>query len=549
MPLIRALGSAVGTALRGTLRLTRGTAIGGRWMRQGMMRIRDRGAAGEVGMKRLLDLHAASYAGDALITIGLAGTIFFSAGAAEARSKVALYLLVTMVPFALLAPVVGPLLDHFRHGRRYALAATMLGRAFLAWLISDYINDFGLYPAAFGVLALSRAYGVARSAAVPRLLPERLGLSEANARASVYGTIAATAATPIGVAAFQVGPQWTLRIASVIFLIGMVNALRLPPRADSDAPESMPWLFRLGLLRRARRGEKVLSGRPVIAAVIGSATFRALYGFLLLFGAFALKSGDLHTDVLGIRLSTGFALGLVGGALAVGTFLASAVGTRLRIQRPAALQAGWLVIAAAVGLLTALRFSLLMVSLLAMVVAIGNGLSKIAADAAIQERIDERVRASAFAHSETILMLAWVAGSGLGLIPIHGRLGFTLAAGLAVLFAARAVLVAGRLRHEKLSGRSDPVNRQPANRAPSPSPSSPSRSASAPRTSSPRPSSASGSSSASPAEPATPAPPPPTAGVPPAGEDEPPPGFHIYRPSAPDPRDGPRPTWPEPGNR
>jgi hypothetical protein len=531
MPLIRTFGYVVGAALRGAGRLTRGTAIGGRWMRRGMVRIRDRGAAGEVGMKRLLDLHAASYAGDALITIGLAGTIFFSAATSEARGKVALYLLVTMVPFALLAPVVGPLLDHFRHGRRYALAATMLGRAFLAWLISDYIHDFGLYPAAFGVLALSRAYGVARSAAVPRLLPERLGLSEANARASVYGTIAATVVTPIGVAAFQVGPQWPLRIASVIFLVGMVNALRLPPRADSDAPESMPRLFQLGL-RRARKGGKVLSGRQVTAAVVGSATFRALYGFLLLFGAFALKSGDLHTDLLGIHLSTGFALGLVGGALAVGTFLASAVGARLSIRRPAGLQAGWLIVAAAVGLLTTLRFSLLMVSLLGLVVAIGNGLSKIAADAAIQERIDERVRASAFAHSETILMLAWVAGSGVGLVPIHGRVGFAVAAGFAVLAAARAVLVAGRLRHEKLSGRS--VARPGSASSP------PARPTSSP-----------------PARP-TSAPPARPTSAPPAGSaaDEPPPGFHIYRPSATDPRNSregstgqPRPTWPEPGNR
>jgi hypothetical protein len=154
----------------------------------------------------------------------------------------------------------------------------------MPWLISDYIHDLGLYPAAFGVLALSRAYGVARSAAVPRLLPARLGLSEANARASIYGTIAATALTPVGVAAFKVGPQWPLRIASVVFLIGMVSALRLPPRADSDPPESVPLLFRVGLLRRVRNGERVLSGRLVIASVIGSATFRALYGFLLLFG-------------------------------------------------------------------------------------------------------------------------------------------------------------------------------------------------------------------------------------------------------------------------
>ncbi len=531
MPLIRTFGQAVGAVLRGVHRITRGTASSGRWMHRGMIRVRDRGAGGESGMKRLLDLHAASYAGDAVVAIGLAGTIFFSAAASEARSKVALYLIITMVPFALLAPVVGPLLDHFRHGRRYALAATMLGRAFLAWLISDYINGFGLYPTAFGVLVLSRAYGVARSAAVPRLLPARMGLSEANARASVYGTIAATAITPIGVVAFQIGPQWTLRIASIVFLIGTVSALRLPPRADSDPPESVPRFFRLGLLRRVRTGERVLSGRQVVAVVAGSASFRAIYGFLLLFGAFALKSGELRTDVLGVHLRSGFALGLVGGGLAVGSFLASAIGARLRIRRPAALQAGWLIVVAAVSLLTTLRFTLLMVSVLALVVAMGNGLAKIAADAVIQERIGEVVRASAFAHSETILMLAWVTGSALGLIPVHGRIGIGVAAGFAVLAAARAVLAAGRLRHEKLSGRSE---------APSDGPTKDDR------TQARGPVAALG-----PAPSRVPAPPPGRAAASPKPppDDDPPPGFHIYRPGTADQQNGASPTWPEAGSR
>ena len=149
----------------------RGSVRGSAWATRRVGDARARGAANEIGMVRLFDLHALSCAGDTLIAIGLAGTIFFNVPLGEARSKVALYLLITMVPFALLAPVVGPLLDHFRHGRRYALAATMLGRAFLAYVISDNLLGWGLYPAAFGVLALSRAYGVARSAAVPRLLP------------------------------------------------------------------------------------------------------------------------------------------------------------------------------------------------------------------------------------------------------------------------------------------------------------------------------------------------------------------------------------------
>ncbi len=251
-------------------------------------------------MIRLFDLHALSCAGDTLIAIGLAGTIFFNVPLGEARSKVALYLLVTMVPFALLAPVVGPLLDHFRHGRRYALAATMLGRAFLAWVISDHLVGFGLYPAAFGVLALSRAYGVARSAAVPRLLPEGLGLSQVGARASVYGTVAGALVAPIGLAAFWFGPQWPLRVAAMIFLVGMVISLRLPPRADSDPPEAVPRPLR-GLLRRG--GERPLGrgrppGRLVIATLIGAAEPAALYGFLLLFLAFAIKAGDLATGAV-----------------------------------------------------------------------------------------------------------------------------------------------------------------------------------------------------------------------------------------------------------
>ncbi|MGB2568880.1 MFS transporter [Micromonospora citrea] len=448
------LGRTVGTGVRAVRLLLRGSVSGGRWMTRRAGSARAKGAGNEVGMVRLFDLHAISCAGDTLIAIGLAGTIFFDVPLGEARSKVALYLLVTMVPFAMLAPVVGPLLDHFRHGRRYALATTMLGRAFLAWLISDYIGGFGLYPAAFGVLALSRAYGVARSAAVPRLLPEGLGLSQVGARASVYGTVAGALVAPIGLAAFWFGPQWPLRVASVIFLVGMVIALRLPPKADSEPPERVPRPLRA--LRRD--GDRPLgrgrpAGRLVIATLIGAAALRALYGFLLLFLAFALKKGDLTTDFFGRELSDQVALGLVGGALAVGSFLATALGTRLRIHRPAAIQSSTMVIVAGVAVLATVKFSLPMVAVLCLVAATSSGIAKLAVDASIQERIPERLRASSFAHSETALMLAFVAGGGLGLVPFDGRIGIAVVAGVGVLAAARGALVAGRLRAERLMGR------------------------------------------------------------------------------------------------
>jgi MFS family permease len=78
-----------------------------------------------------------------LITIALASTIFFSVPTGEARGRVALYLLITMAPFALLAPVIGPLLDRLPHGRRAAMATSMLARAVLAWTMAGTVVGGG----------------------------------------------------------------------------------------------------------------------------------------------------------------------------------------------------------------------------------------------------------------------------------------------------------------------------------------------------------------------------------------------------------------------
>jgi hypothetical protein len=530
------LGKSVGYGVR-TVRLTaRGGRRAGGWVTRRVLFFRDRGGAGEVGMMRLLDLHALSCAGDTLVTMGLAGTVFFGATASAARSGVALYLLITMAPFALIAPVVGPVLDRFRHGRRWALAVTMLGRAFLAWLISDYIHAFGLYPAAFGVLILSRAYGVARSAAVPRLLPASLRLSEAGARASVFGTLAGAAVAPIGLLAFKFGPQWPLRVAALLFLAGTVVALRLPPRADSDPPETVPALF--------RRGTKALSGRLVFGTLAGAAILRWAFGFLTLFLAFAVKSKGMPTVVLGTKLSEGGALGLVAVGLGLGAFLATAVGTRLHIHRPALLQAGSLFLVAILGVFALIRFNLLTLTLFCLGTAMAAGLSKLAVDAAIQERIPEQVRASAFAHSETVLMLAWVGGGATGLIPFSPRFGIEVATIILVLATVRGVISAVSLRKEKLqgvaSGEVPPV--------PEPSPEAttkrlPARSRRGRR-------SAARDRRAAPAPAPAAAPEPPTRALPsgdaearptrvlPREETEPEsPGFHLYRPSGRPPAD------------
>src|SRR5690606_40060911 len=59
----------------------------------------------------------------------------------SSRGKVLLYLLVTMLPFAVVAPVLGPALDYRRSGRRVLIATSMLGRGVLALLMARWVLD------------------------------------------------------------------------------------------------------------------------------------------------------------------------------------------------------------------------------------------------------------------------------------------------------------------------------------------------------------------------------------------------------------------------
>ena len=121
--------------------------------------------------------------------MALAGTLFFSTSVNQARGKIALTLLITMAPFAVLAPIIGPMLDRVRDGRRYIMLGTLLARGLLCWGMAgaaQHNDTVTLLPAAFGVLVLQKVYGVTRSAVTPRLLPAKITLVSANAQPHHY---------------------------------------------------------------------------------------------------------------------------------------------------------------------------------------------------------------------------------------------------------------------------------------------------------------------------------------------------------------------------
>jgi len=379
--------------------------------------------AGDTGLYRLIELHAFNAAGDAAVAISLAGTLFFQVPTGEARLQVAQFLAMTMLPFAIVAPLVGPFLDRFGHGRRWAIGATMALRAFLCWVLADAVltGSVALFPAALGVLVASKAYGVTRAAAVPRLLPDRLSLVKANSRISLAGVAGAAVSAPIAVLAAGVGPQWSLRYAFVVFVGATILAILLPARVDSAYGEEQ-----VRLTSRARIPHVVVVG------LRSNAGLRLLSGFLTMFMAFLLRDEPFP----GWEDRPELLLGLVIGAAGVGSTLGIALGSLLRSVRPDLTVVATLVTGALMTVVVAVFYGLPTAVLLGLTAGLTQSLGKLSLDALIQREVPERIRTSTFARSETLLQLSWVVGGFIGIVmPLNPHLGLGVAGGLLVAWS------------------------------------------------------------------------------------------------------------------
>ncbi|MEV1092779.1 MFS transporter [Streptomyces microflavus] len=453
---LRRAGRATGRALRSPFT---GTA-------RGIRKATHAHGAGESGLGKLIELHAVNGAGDVMITVALASTVFFSVPTDEARGRVALYLAITMAPFTLLAPVIGPLLDRLPHGRRAAMAGAMLARALLALTMSGAVATGGLelYPAALGVLVSSKAYGVVRSAVVPRLLPPKFSLVKANSRVTLAGLLATGVAAPIGAGLQTIGSAWPLYGACAIFIAGTFLAFTLPHKVDSakgerrarlidphgeepvPPPAPKPRGLRKDGLRKdglRRNGEKPAKERPPGLRSVGGSVFhglqanaahRALSGFLIFFLAFLLREHPMAGQ------SAAVSLAIVGVSAGVGNACGTAVGAWLRARGPEVIIATVLGLALGTAVLAAVFFSTAAVAALGAVAGFTQALSKLSLDAMIQRDVPEEVRTSAFARSETLLQMAWVVGGGIGIaLPLNAVLGMSVAAGILALGAATSV--------------------------------------------------------------------------------------------------------------
>jgi hypothetical protein len=434
------------------------------------------GGADESGLTALVWNQVLSYGTDAMITVALASTVFFGASTNAQRGNVLLYLLITMAPFAVVAPVIGPALDRLAHGRRWTMAGTAAGRAALALIMAAHSTELlVLYPCALGSLVFSKAYGVVRASAAPRLVPRGMTLTEANARLSIFGLGSTLVLGGFVGALIKVSGSYSLGliVSAIGFVACAVFAVRLPhqvdsahvaapPRPSPPRPAESPTVRPPAggpaepavSVSRERRRKLTLArllgwarrGYPdgIVTALQGQSALRLLNGLLTIYLAFYIES-TAHGWAAAAEL--GAIVAAAGGGNALGT----AIGTKVRLARPDLVIIAGTIAAAATCLLVALAFDIGFAVAGMLIAAVCNSLCKIALDSMIQRDVAERLRSSAFGRSETFLQLAWVIGAALGVaLPsdrhVGGALGFWVA--FAVLGSVAAIVT---LRHRALS--------------------------------------------------------------------------------------------------
>lgn len=434
---------------------------------------------------RLALVHTVFSVGTTLVTISLAGTLFFTISPEAAKGKVLLYLLLTIAPFAVVAPALSPLLDRGSYARRTSIAIASIGSAVLVFLMAGDIKGLLLFPEAFGVLVLSKLYLVAKAALVPSMTETEDDLASANAKLAVLASLAGFVASPVAVGVLQLGAPWVLRLGFVVFLIGGFTATRLPKtvgpilaKPAEATPDGRPILgppmpgkgrftqgagrpiyqrpalsnqerqVRINVARERQRLGLPLFVPEVVLSLAAMSVIRGAVGFLTFFLAFALRHLHAATWWYGFLLLTS-AIGSLLGSLLVPTLRRYLSEQQLILYS--------LMLSALVGVVVAIVGSLWVQPLLTLAIGFATTAAKPSFDSIAQRHVPPALLGRAFARFETQLQLVWVLCSLLAVLiefPLRSGdvlIGVTCAVGAAFHVSMRRAVLHSRLAERRAS--------------------------------------------------------------------------------------------------
>lgn len=371
--------------------------------------------------------HFTSVAGDAILAIALADSVFFSLPVDEAKLRVAAYLAITMLPLALAGPLLVPLLD--RAGPRRLIAfVSAAARAAIAIYAAPRFGTLVLFPAALGLLVLSRVHAITKNGLTIAYAGGGDGLMQANARLGRLAAVGAILAAPVAFGAIRLGGSpAAIYAAAVVYAASALLTLRLPHPGRQPAHDQSRRLRPSSRKPVGRRGAVPALGVPAVGAV----GMRAASGFLLFLLAFSLRVDEVPV----------YWFAVLAGAGVLGTFVADVVAPRAprTIREEAVVIAS--VSAACIGAVIAFKlFGLPLLTVFALVAGAATELGRLAFQSLMQRHAPPGAQGRVFVRYEVMFQLAWAGGA---FAPVLLSIDFRV--GILVLAAFYGVLGVGTM--------------------------------------------------------------------------------------------------------
>jgi len=408
---------------------------------------------GERGFRRLLSVRLLAQVGDGFFQGGLAGSVLFNPNQRAGGIAIAAGFAALLVPYSLISPYVGVLLDRWSRRSIILVANTvravlMVPVVLLIWHAQESITLFLL---ALTLIGLNRFFLAGLAAATPHVVEDRM-LVTANSVATTVGSImfslglggtAVLVKTALhtsyhGYAAVALAAA-PLYLASALLGRASFTLDALGPTAEERHRSSIRTAIR-EVSRGSVAGIRHLAGKRGAAyLVVTQGVHRALYGVLL------LQTLLLYRTVFNTGKDVTGSFGAIGKA-----FLAGGVGLLLAafVTPPVARRiGGWrwvaaLLVATAVSVAAfGLPFDPMLMLIAVFVVNLASQGVKIVVDTSLQHECDDDFRGRVFSVNDTVFNLMLVVGMYVGalVLPATGE----SATAVAAIAVAYALLAAG----------------------------------------------------------------------------------------------------------
>jgi MFS family permease len=370
------------------------------------------------GFRRLLATRLAGQFGDGVFQASLAGTVLFNPERQAHAADVAAGFAVLLLPYSLVGPFAGVLIDRWWRQRVLVVANVVRGVGVLAVAaeIGGGLGGVAFYASALVIVSISRFVLSALSAALPRLIagPE---LVTANAVSATAGTIATAlgGGSAIAVRALIGSSDGQYALIAAVGLIPYLLAAHaargfdrraLGPSEEERRGRETPAQVMRGLVAGARA---VRATPPVARALLTIGGHRLCYGIwtvctLLLYRNFFPADGFFRSGLTG--LGQVVAMVAVGGA-------AAALVTPAAFRRFGATPwiGGMLMASAVVEVVFVLPYRKPLAVLSALLLGFASQCVKITVDTLIQRDIEDRFRGRVFALYDMLFNLALVAAA------------------------------------------------------------------------------------------------------------------------------------------